>query len=138
MLAIPLSQVTRLEKLPQNQIERAGDRLLIQYRGSIMQLLDVPKTLTGGTHQCMSIQHEHGSEEDETLLDVVVYTVRQKSVGLVVGQISDIVDLDLTVQGKPSREGVMCTVPLEDRVVEVLDINKVIKLADPGFFNKSN
>lgn len=132
LMAIPLSQVTRLEKLSRKSIEHAGNRLLVQYRGDIMQLLDVANVISDGAESINVSDTENQSSED--LIDVVVYSVRKKSVGLMVEKIADIVETSLDIQGKSSREGIMCTISLDDRIVEVLDVNRVIRIADPQFF----
>jgi two-component system chemotaxis sensor kinase CheA len=79
--AIPLSEVARLEKIPAKSIERTRYSDVVQYRGKIMPLV----SLNG--------RFEEPSDCDETLA-LVVYRNEQRSVGIVVGRIVDIVEVD--------------------------------------------
>jgi len=125
-VAIPLSLVTRLEKLDQSSIERTGNKHVVQYRNEIMPLIDVASALSESAHK----SYFDTQNAEKTLVDVVVYTLRNQNVGLVVKSILDIVESSLSVQGKSSREGVVSTVALHDHVVEVLDINRLLRKAD--------
>ena len=127
--AVPLGQVTRLEKIPLSSVEHIGDRCVVRYRGEIMPLIDVSATLGGRSELSEAVDGE---------VDVVVYTAQRRTVGFVVERITDIIEDTLSVQSKATREGVLCTVAAADRVVEVLDLNKVIILADPEFFKKGS
>ncbi|HND52162.1 MAG TPA: chemotaxis protein CheW, partial [Pirellulaceae bacterium] len=44
-MAIPLSQVARLEEFPRSRLESLGDRQVVQYRGAILPLIDVSSEL---------------------------------------------------------------------------------------------
>ncbi|RTL06009.1 MAG: hypothetical protein EKK65_00605 [Lysobacterales bacterium] len=60
---------------------------------------------------------------DESVVQVVVYTVNGRSLGLVVDQIIDIIEENLDLTGDPSREGVLGTTVLQGRVTEVFDVD---------------
>src|SRR5690606_38993448 len=82
-VAIPLSTVTRLEKLPASMVEHVGGREVVQYRGAITPVVRLARLL--GTASAFD-----APLEDE--LTVVVYTRGDRSVALVVEEIVDIVD----------------------------------------------
>ncbi|MCB0331149.1 MAG: chemotaxis protein CheW, partial [Bdellovibrionales bacterium] len=78
-MAIPLSQVDRLEEFNVRDIERASGRSVVQYRGGILPLINLPEFFSQ-----QSLQKDQQS--------VVVYSTGVRSVGLVVDEILDIVE----------------------------------------------
>ena len=82
-LAIPLNIVSRLEEIPVTKLEHTGDRDVVQYREEIMPLVWVADYVSG-------IGGRPQADEDNNM-QVVVYTENQRSVGLVVNKIEDIV-----------------------------------------------
>ena len=121
-MAIPLSEVARLEEFPSTRIERTGTQDVVQYRGQIMPLVDLSVAL-GDSESC--------TRNTETL-QVVVYSSQGRCVGLVVKQILDIVDAEITVRRDIRREGTLGSVVVQDRVTELLDLEGVIRKADPS------
>jgi two-component system, chemotaxis family, sensor kinase CheA len=122
-LAIPMDQVTRLEELGLDKLEKVGDREALQYRGGILPIARLDAVLTG---------IPHGRELNETL-QVVVYTEKSRSVGLVVEEILDIADEGALVTDIDGR-GVSGTTVVQERVMEMLDVRHAILAADPHFF----
>jgi two-component system, chemotaxis family, sensor kinase CheA len=109
-MAIPLSAVSRLEVFPLNSLERTGERLVVQYRGEILPLLDVARQLGEGPSQ-----HERDT------VQVVVYAGAERLVGLIVGSILDIVDEEIVATSRASRAGVLHSAIVQGRVAEFLD-----------------
>jgi two-component system chemotaxis sensor kinase CheA len=128
-MALDLSQVARLESLDPGRIERVGDNLVVQYRGTILPLIDLQRALP---ERRTSRRNETPSEADGT--SVVICTVENRSCGLLVYRILDIVDADLSNSTAGSRKGVQECCVIDGRVNEILDLAAVIHLADPGFF----
>jgi two-component system chemotaxis sensor kinase CheA len=122
--ALPLSQVTRLEKIAANKIEIAGDQEVVQYRGEILSLIRLSNAL--------GIQASAG---DLSLLDAVVYTRGKRSIGLVVDQITDIVEADVINQRQASRPGIASSVVVQNQVTDLIDLKSIIQMTDPDFFN---
>ncbi|MCC6932060.1 MAG: chemotaxis protein CheA [Deltaproteobacteria bacterium] len=131
-VVIPLSQVARLEKIKNASLEKSGNRLVVQYRGEIMQVLDVENILNGGSG---TFSVERSENDKNSIVDVVVYTVNQHSVGLVVHKIEDIIESALEIQRDISRDGVITTAVIQDQVMEVLDVNKIIRMSGQRFLN---
>jgi two-component system, chemotaxis family, sensor kinase CheA len=67
-------------------------------------------------------------------MQVVVYTENDRSVGLIVGQINDIVQESLVIQRQGGQRGVLGSTVIQDRVTDLLDIAGIIRSADPGFY----
>jgi two-component system chemotaxis sensor kinase CheA len=106
-VAIPLGQVTPLEELPADSIERVGGRELVQYRGEILPLLRL------------------GGPADGRVVAVVVCATRGRSVGLVVDAIVDIVE----------GTGVAGTEVVHGRITELLDVERAVLQVDPRFYD---
>src|SRR5262249_45310910 len=93
-LAIPLSAVAPLEGVARDAGERAGGRQVVQYRGRILPLVRLADVLGGG------------HEDADRPLQVVVYTERGRSVGLVVDGVVDIVEETVALERGGGRPGV--------------------------------
>jgi two-component system chemotaxis sensor kinase CheA len=119
-MAIPLSTVARLEEFSRALIETAGGRDVIQYRGQIMPLVPLCKVLSG---------REEANSSSE-MVQVVVYTNKDRSYGLVVDRILDIVEETVVVQGLRPRRGVLGSAVIQEKVTELLDLEGVIRLAE--------
>ena len=109
-------------------IETAGDTQVVQYRGQIMPLLRVSDLLLG-----------HGNRNgkgkgDLTNLQVVVYSEKGRSVGLVVDRILDIVEETIVPQQPSKRDGLLGSAVIQQRVTDLLDVRGFVRTANPDFF----
>jgi two-component system chemotaxis sensor kinase CheA len=121
--ALPIDQVTRLEKISTESVERADHQEVVQYRGEILPLIRLSETL--------------GVESNaygESLMDVVVYTEATRSVGLVVDRIVDIVETELAATRPAHRAGLTSSAVIQGHVTDLLDLPAVIRMVDPSFF----
>ncbi len=121
--ALPLDQVTRLEKIDTGLVERADQQEVVQYRGEILPLIRLS--------ECMGVP---SLLSDVSLMDVVVYTEAGRSVGLVVDQIVDIVESELTNTRATQRAGLINSAVIHGHVTDLLDLPAVIRMVDPTFF----
>jgi len=128
-MAIPLSEVARLEEFSRTAVERAGEQQVVQYRDQILPLIDVFATLPERRDK-ERLSKDMGSAADTGVLQVVVYSFGGKNVGLVVDRILDVVELALDVRGQSSRRGVLSTAVINDRVTELLDASEIIRMSD--------
>ena len=128
-MAIPLSLVARLEEFPVSAIEQAGHQEVVQYRGQIMPLVRLARAL--------SYENYYQAETGSDLMQVVVYTYQERSVGLVVDQILDIVEEAVVLQHCSRREGVFGSAVIQQRVTDLLDVQGIIQTIDPTFFEQS-
>jgi two-component system chemotaxis sensor kinase CheA len=121
-VAIPLSHVARLEEIPRAAIELSADREVVQYREQIIPLVRLSRALNRN-------DRTGGVERDP--MQVVVYTQRGQSVGLVVDEILDIVEDAAQVRSIRSRAGLLGSAVIQQRVTDVLDVPGLIQAVDP-------
>ena len=131
-LAIDFNQVSRLEYFPRTSLERVGHQLVVQYGDEILQLIELQKTLPERRKEA---RNPSDRSQTETV-PVVVCTVKGRRVGLLAHRIADIIDEDLKARRSGSREGVRACAVIRDQVTEILDLEALIQLADPSFFER--
>ena len=115
-LAIDLGTVGRLEKFPLKSVEQVAGREVIQYRGQIMNLVRLGDCLGEST-----------VSTDTENMQVVVYSNHGRSVGLIVGNIIDIIEDDIPLQTHSTRLGVRGTAVIQGRVTEILDLPALVQ-----------
>jgi two-component system chemotaxis sensor kinase CheA len=129
-MALEFDAVSRLEHFPRSSIERMGDRQVIQYGDHILPLVDLhgalPERRKGPRNPTEVFEREN--------VPVVVCTVAGRLIGLMVHRIADIVEEGLKARRSGSRDGVCACAVIDDRVTEILDLEAVVRRADPEFF----
>ena len=132
-MALPLSQVARLEKFKRDLVERTRSRDVVQYRGQIMPLVYISEGVSmGGQWALPSDGNDSNNGKDE--LSVVVHTSGEQSIGLVVDAILDIVEEELDTHNFKNRDGVIGTIVVQGRVTELLDVDKIISTVASTLF----
>ncbi len=112
-LAIPLSQVARLEKIPAATVEHAAGCAAVQYRSRILPLLNVAEMLGSGSNQ-------------SDTLHLVVCRHGNSEFGMMVDEIADIID-DVVSEVHPSgRVGLLGSAVIGGKVTDFLDVDAVI------------
>ncbi|MFC7879496.1 chemotaxis protein CheW, partial [Isoptericola sp. NPDC057391] len=122
-VAIPLSAVTRLERIPAAAVEQVGSREVLQYRGALLPLVRLARILGA----------DDGPQDDA--LDVVVYSRGERSIAMAVTRIVDVVEDDPGRHSAIDDHGLLGSAVLRDRVTELLDVRSAVEAADPGFFD---
>ncbi|WP_087509234.1 chemotaxis protein CheA [Cellulomonas iranensis] len=122
-VAMPLQQVTRLEHLRTDEVERVGGREVVRYRGTILPLVRLDRMLGA-----------YGEEVDELL--VVVLTRGTRAVGLVVREIVDILEDRDDQHSDVEDMGLLGSTVLGGRVVELLDVRSAVLAADAAFYDE--
>lgn len=113
--AVPLSLVTRLEEIDAAEIERANDRDLVQYRGVLMPLVYVD---------------EESQRKTEGQQPVLVFSDQERSMGLVVDEIVDIVEDKLNIEIKAENiPGMIGSAVIKEKATEIIDIGHYIEQA---------
>lgn len=128
-MALPLTLVARLEEFPRSAIEKVGGRDVVQYRGEILPLIHVSRELRRGmsngkrrrTHSATAVVRAA-----EERVQVVVTSGQGKTVGLVVGQILDVIETSIVNRSAAARTGVLFNAVVQDRVTEFLDVEGLI------------
>ena len=123
-LAVPLSLVARLEEFPRSSIEFAGGCQVVQYRNRILPLVPLRAVLKSGA-----------PDRDETAdpVQVIVFNDGDRSVGVVVDQILDVVEEAVMVRQKSTRKGLLGSAVIAKRVTDLLDLNEVIHVASASW-----
>ncbi|MDB5416076.1 MAG: cheA [Rubritepida sp.] len=117
--AVPLSLVARLENLEAARIERAGDSLVVQYRGSLMPLVPL--------HGFVA-QREAGNQA------VLVFGDGHRAMGLMVDEILDVVDASLDMDPAGVRPGFLGSCVVAGKVTEILDTAFWLKQGQADWF----
>lgn len=119
--AVPLSLVTRLEEFDVANVERAGERHMVQYRGRLMPLVYVnPQT----------------AHRTEGALPMLVFAEGERVMGLVVDKIVDIVEDKLELQVDSVAPGFVGSAIIQGKATEVLDVGHYLPLAFSDWFER--
>jgi len=117
--AVPLSLIARLEEIDVAAIETANGRPVTQYRGALMPLIPV-----SGSQ----------SMRQEGRQPIIVLSDNTRSMGLMVDEITDIVDEDLDVELKSEVPGLLGTAAVGGKATEVIDIGHYLNLGFADWF----
>jgi two-component system chemotaxis sensor kinase CheA len=117
-VAVPLSAVTRLEEIAAGRVERVGAREVVQYRGEILPLVRLTDLLGAP------------ASAPQERVRVVVHQLSTRRVGLVVDAIHDIVEQVVTTRSELAGHGMLGSAVVQDRVVELLDVEQALGHGD--------
>ena len=120
--AVPLGLVARLEQIPAGRIEVAGGQVVTQYCGKLMPLVSFAKGFSPDSRP------EH---------PVLVFTEGERSVGLIVDEIVDVVHDRLTVEIRDGGEGLLGTAVIAGAATEVVDTVHWLSKAGRNWFEAS-
>jgi two-component system chemotaxis sensor kinase CheA len=126
-LAIPLAAVARLEELPRAKVERVGSGEVAQYRGGILPLVHVGRALEERRRRPRG-DDATAAPAGETI-QVVVYSLEDRSVGLVVDAIHDIARVVVSLDRAHARRGVLGSMVVDERITEFLDVPAIVGIA---------
>ncbi len=104
--AVPLGLVARLEEIDMSTVERAHGQFLVRYRGHLMPLVPFDPS------------HQWKTEGRQQIL---VFTDRDRSMGLAVDEIVDTVEDILKIELKSEQPGVVGSAVIDDKVTDVID-----------------
>jgi two-component system chemotaxis sensor kinase CheA len=135
-MAIPLSIVARLEELPRQSLERFGSNQVVQYRGRILPLIDIVELVGGQGGLGAGVV----DTSDETItasadtIHVVVYNEGERSIGVVVGQILDIVD-EVVDTSASTRGAIAGCVVIQQKVTELVNLQVLVHSGGAGLLD---
>jgi len=112
--AVPLSLITRLEQLEITTIETVDNTEMVQYRGQLMPLLRMP-----GVDKV----NEDGRQP------ILVFSDGNRSMGLAVDEIVDIISERLDIQVTNDVPGKIGSAVIREKATEVIDVGHYIGLA---------
>lgn len=124
-VAVPLSLVARLEEFPRTHIENANGRSVVQYRGEIMPLVNIAYSLGAGPGEY---------QEENQPLHVIVYSSNNRSMGLLVDEILDIVEENVVAGEAQPGTGVRGSTVIQGKVTDIVDVIELVRSIDPTFF----
>lgn len=116
--AVPLSLVTRIEEIDVAAIEISDGRRMVQYRGKLMPLI-----MMDGTRL-----RETGTQP------VLIFVDNDRTMGLVVDDVVDIVEEELALDVASQSEGVIGSAVIRGQATEIVDVGHFMPLAFADHF----
>ncbi len=117
--AVPLALVARLEEIDLAKIEFSNDQYVVQYRGQLMPLIR------------MEGAKELGSEGRQA---VIVFSDRDRSMGLVVDEIVDIVEDRVKIELTSNRAGYVGSAVIAGKATDIVDVGFYLTQAFQDWF----
>ena len=117
--AVPLGLVSRLEEVDLENVELSNGQRVIQYRGKLMPLI-----LMDGAQGMES----HGKQS------VLVFTDQNRSMGLVVDEIVDIVQESMNIELSGEQPGFLGSAVIAGKATDVIDTGYYLTKAYPDWF----
>ena len=122
-LALPLEQAARLEEFPVSSIESAGRGEAVQYRNGIMPLVRLAQHLPARSGATASPSQARDSEQ------VIVYQNGNQLVGLVVGEIRDIIENPIAPGEESNAGGIEGSAIIQGKITDLIDVPAVLSAA---------
>jgi two-component system chemotaxis sensor kinase CheA len=112
--------VTRLEEIAVDKIEFSNGRHMVQYRDQLMPLvlMDGVNVATSGVQP------------------ILVFADDDRTMGLAVDEIVDIVEESLKIQVGSSREGILGSAVIKGLATEVIDVGHFLPMAFADWFSR--
>ena len=117
--AVPLALVARLEEIDRKEIEYSNGKPVVQYRGKLMPLVPIDPALRIG--------HE-GRQP------ILVFSDKERSMGLLVDEIVDIVEDVLHVQLGSEKPGLIGSAVLAGKATDLVDTGFYLMQAYDDWF----
>jgi two-component system chemotaxis sensor kinase CheA len=134
-LALPLEGVTRLETVPRSHIEQSGESEVLQYQGEI-----IPLHRLGALLPVPRAESTDAAGQPLDYANVVIVANGRGSVGIMVSDVIDVVDLESIPQNPVNTAGVLGSMVVNDRVTDVLSIAWLLDragCADPNLLRSA-
>ena len=120
--AVPLSLVARLEEVDVDTVEITNGQMVVQYRGKIMPLV---------TMSDKSKIVETGRQP------ILVFTDNDRTMGLIVDEIVDIVEDRLNVEMASSVEGVIGSAVIREKATDIIDVGYYLQKCFGDWFGSN-
>ena len=121
--AVPLALVARLEDIEQDKIELSNGQMVVQYRGRLMPLVAFDPSFM---------------PEGEGRKPVLVFTDNDRSMGLIVDEIVDIVQQRLQVEFCGDRPGMLGSAIIAGKATDVIDAGAYLTQAHGDWFTSES
>ena len=123
--AVPLGVVARLEDLPRDKIEYSAGQPVTQYRGRLMPLVPFSGAI------------DPAAERHAVLVFTDGQGTGERSMGLLVDEIVDVVDEALNIQLSGDRPGLLGTAVIAGKATDVIDIGHWLTAASQDWFRRT-
>ncbi|MCU1428761.1 MAG: two-component system, chemotaxis family, sensor kinase CheA [Actinomycetia bacterium] len=120
--AVSLAAVDRLEEFKREDLERTAGRDVVQYRDTILPLVDIGASLGYAP-----------TDEYTDTVQVVVYSNAGRMIGFVADRIVDIVEQVITIQQKSDQPGIVGSLVVQGAVTDLLDIEEIVRSVAPFY-----
>ncbi|GGF35344.1 hypothetical protein GCM10011611_47070 [Aliidongia dinghuensis] len=117
--AVPLALVARLEEIDRKEIEYSNGKPVVQYRGKLMPLVPIDPSLR--------VSHE-GRQP------ILVFSDKERSMGLLVDEIVDIVEDVLHVELGSEKPGLIGSAVLAGKATDLIDTGYYLMQAYDDWF----
>ena len=111
--SIPLCQVNRLEDIDNARIEYSGNQEIVKYRESVLPIINLDDFLVGDLEETSDSKENH---------QIVVVKKSELLFGIRVNGIVDVVQIEGDIDYQFSRDNLIGTVVMDDRIVNVVDV----------------
>jgi two-component system chemotaxis sensor kinase CheA len=121
-MAVPFSNVMRLEQFKPAAVERLEGRDVVQYMGDIMPLVHLSDLLPERRRERRPVPAAPGPGDR---INVIVYSDRGRRVGLIVNRLLDTIEHAIANLNPASRRGTLGSTVIQERVTEILDVEQI-------------
>ncbi|PQO33197.1 hybrid sensor histidine kinase/response regulator [Blastopirellula marina] len=121
--AVPMSLISRIERIRTEQIDTVGGQELLQYRGTSLPLLTIEAHIKAQPRPAMDYVH------------VVVFQIHGREVGLIAAELNDIREVAAEIDGNTFREpGIAGSIVVDDKTIRIVDLYELAFSAHPKWF----
>lgn len=121
--AVPMSLISRIERIRTEQIDMVGGQELLQYRGTSLPLLTIEHHIQAKTRPEMDFIH------------VVVFQIHGREVGLIAAELNDIREVAAEIDGNTFREpGIAGSIVVDEKTIRIVDLYELAFSAHPKWF----
>lgn len=121
--AVPLSLVARLENVCLSNIENSSGQMMVQYREQLMPLMTFDNAPLP----------EKGTDGSEDI-PVLVFTDKERSLGLVVDEIIDITEEHVDVQISGANTGLFGSAIIDGKATDIVDVAHYLQQVNADWF----
>ncbi len=117
--AVPLSLVSRLERVNTKNIETASDEMVVQYRDQLMSLKPFSPEL---------------EYKDKKELNVLVFVEKDNTLGLIINEILDIIDTVIEIKHETTQPHLMGSAIIDGKTTDVVDVAHYLMNSNDHWF----
>ncbi|HTM00184.1 MAG TPA: chemotaxis protein CheA [Candidatus Omnitrophota bacterium] len=124
-VAIPQSDIARLEEFPCGTVERLGERRVVQYRGGLLPLVPLAGLLGIGADTALEAVEPAAGGASLQTIRVVVVEREGHAIGLAVEEIVEILEEPIVPEASP-RAGVRGSAVIRGHATDLLNLEALL------------